>query len=103
MFNAFNAFLLGAIWLAAVIGFGITGWRALHQGSFRAVSETYYGRTAQNLGAVCLLVAIVAGIFFVQRLLTLLVFGLTAGGLFFLIGAALGAYLTLRYYRRTTV
>ncbi|GEM_PF-3082216 len=99
---ALNDFISGAIWLAAVIALGITGWRAVRQGHFRAVSETYYGRKAQNLGAICLIVAVIAGILFLQRVLAIvLLFSISQSGLFFLLGAALGAYLTLRYYTRT--
>ncbi len=97
----FNEFIYGAIWLAMVVALGLTGWRATNEGHFRAVSESYYGRKAQVMGGACLLIAVVAGIFFVLRVLNILVFGLRSGtGLFFLLGAALGGYLTLRSYRR---
>lgn len=99
MLGALNDFLLGAIWLAAVIGFGVTGWQAVHSAHFRAVSESYYGRKAQGLGGACLLLAVVAGIFLLQRILVYVAVGLAAG-LFFLLGAALGGYLMIRYYRR---
>src|SRR5579875_2364304 len=95
-----NEFIYGAIWLAMIIALGFTGWRATNQGVFRATSESYYGRKAQTMGGVCLLVAIVAGIFFVLRVLTIVQFGLSSG-LFFLIGAVFGGWLTYRYYVRT--
>ncbi|MBV8083838.1 MAG: hypothetical protein JO247_03390 [Chloroflexi bacterium] len=98
--GALNAFLLGAIWLGLIIAFGFTGWRAVHSGYFQAVSERYHGRKAQGLGGALLLVAVVAGIFFLQQLLTDLAFGLSAEGLFFVLGAALGAFFALRYYVR---
>jgi hypothetical protein len=101
MFGGINEFITGAIWLAAIIALGFTGWRAAHQGHFRAVSESYYGRKAQLMGGACLLIAVVAGILFVQRLLSIAVFGLSGAGLFFVLGAALGGYLTYRYYGRT--
>lgn len=94
-----NEFISGAIWLAMIIALGITGWRATNQGVFRAVAESYYGRKAQILGGICLLIAVVAGVFFLQHILSIALFGL-ASGLFFLLGAALGGYLTLRHYRR---
>lgn len=93
-------FINGAIWLAAVIALGFTGWRATNQGVFRAVSESYYGRKAQAFGGVCLAIAVIAGIFFVLRVVTIATFGL-GSGLFFLLGAAFGGYLTYRYYVRT--
>jgi hypothetical protein len=92
-------FINGAIWLAAIIALGFTGWRATTQGIFRAVAESYYGRKAQIFGGVCLGVAAIAGIFFVLRVLSIAAFGL-GSGLFFLIGAAFGGYLTYRYYAR---
>ena len=98
MFGLFNEFLYGAIWLALVIALSVTGWRAVHQGYFRAVSESYYGRKAQGLGGACLAIAVVAGLLFLQRLLQSVLFGLSGSGLLFILGAALGAYLTLRYY-----
>ena len=94
MFEFFN----GAILVAMAIAFGFTGWRAVHQGHFQAVSESYYGRKAQGLGGICLLAAIIAAVFFVQRLLGILVFGLRGPDLFYILGAGLGAWLTLRYY-----
>lgn len=98
MFGILNDFIYGAIWLAFIIALGVTGWRAVNQGHFRAVSESYYGRKAQTLGGACLVIAVIAGILFVQRLLGTFLFGLSGSGLFFILGAALGAYLTLRYY-----
>lgn len=100
MFGILNEFIYGALWLAVIIALGFTGWRATNHGVFRAVSESYYGRKAQVMGGICLLIGIVAGIFFVQHLLNIVLFGLGAAGLFFLIGAAFGGYLTLRYYNR---
>jgi hypothetical protein len=101
MFGVLNEFIYGAIWLAMVIALGFTGWRATNQGVFRAVAESYYGRKAQLLGGACLLIAVVAGIFFVVRVLQIVAFGLRSGaGLFFLLGAALGGYLSYRYYVR---
>jgi len=90
--GSINDFLFGAILLALVIAFGITGWKAVNQGVFRAVSASYYGRKAQGLGGICLLAAVVAGFYFLQGLLSLRIF--------FILGGALGAYLTLRYYKR---
>lgn len=102
MFGVLNDFIYGAIWLAAIIALGFTGWRATNQGIFRAVSESYYGRKAQMMGGACLLVAAVAGIFFVLRVLSIVTFGLRGGaGLFFLLGAAFGGWLTYRFYIRT--
>jgi hypothetical protein len=95
-------FINGAIWLAAIIALGFTGWRATSHGVFRAVSESYYGRKAQLFGGVCLAIAVIAGVFFVRQVLTLALFGL-GSGLFFLLGAALGGWLTYRYYIRTAV
>src|SRR5579862_3125833 len=100
MFGILNEFIYGGLWLAVIIALGFTGWQATHQGVFRAVSESYYGRKAQTMGGICLLIAVVAGVFFVQHLLSIVVFGLGAAGLFFLLGAAFGGYLTLRYYIR---
>ena len=85
-------FINGMVVLALIVALGFTGWDATHRAHFRAVSETYYGRKAQLMGGVCLLIAIAGAIYF----LTLLIGG--RAGLFFLLGAALGAYLTLRYY-----
>ena len=99
MFGMLNDFIYGAIWLALVIALFFTGWRATHQGFFKAVSQTYYGRNSQLMGGACLAVAIIAGLFFVRQLLSIVLFGVL-GGLGFLLGAALGAYLTLRYYVR---
>jgi hypothetical protein len=96
-----NDFITGAIWLAAIIALGFTGWRATNSGHFRAVSESYYGRKAQLMGGACLLIAVLAAIFFVQRLLAIALFGLSGPGLFFVLGAAFGGYLTYRYYART--
>jgi len=93
-------FINGAIWLAAIIALGFTGWRATNQGVFRAVSQSYYGRKAQMFGGVCLAIAVIAGIFFVLHVLTIAAFGLGAG-LFFLVGAGFGGYFTYRYYART--
>lgn len=94
-------FINGAIWLAAIIALGFTGWRATSQGVFRAVSESYHGRKAQLFGGVCLGIAVIAGIFFVLRVLSIAAFGLrSTSGLFFLIGAAFGGYFTYRYYAR---
>jgi len=100
MFGILNDFIYGAIWLAFIIALGFTGWRATHHGVFRAVAESYHGRKAQTMGGICLLIAVVAGIFFVQRLLSIALLGLSGSGLFFLIGAAFGGFLTLRYYQR---
>lgn len=100
MFGILNEFIYGALWLAVIVALGFTGWRATNQGVFRAVAESYYGRKAQTMGGVCLLIAIVAGIFFVQRVLSIVLLGLSGAGLFFLLGAAFGGYLTLRYYIR---
>lgn len=100
MFGVLNDFISGAIWLALIIALGFTGWRATHGGVFRAVSESYYGRKAQVMGGACLLIAVVAGILFLQRLLAIAAFGLSGSGLFFLLGAAFGGYLTYRYYVR---
>lgn len=100
-FGGIGDFLNGAIWLAAIVALGFTGWRATKQGVFRAVSESYYGRKAQTLGGACLLIAVVASIFFVLRVLSIVAFGLRAGsGLLFLLGAAFGGWLTYRYYIR---
>jgi len=99
MFGLLNDFIYGAIWLALIIALGFTGWRATSQGVFRAVSQSYYGRNAQLMGGACLLIAIIASILFVRQVLTIVLFGIFSG-LGFLLGAALGAYLTLRYYRR---
>src|SRR5579862_3497225 len=96
MFGILNEFIYGGLWLAVIIALGFTGWQATHQGVFRAVAESYYGRKAQTMGGICLLVAIVAGLLFLRRILTV---PLTSS-VFFLLGAALGAYLTLRYYVR---
>jgi hypothetical protein len=101
MFGILNEFIYGALWLAIIVALGFTGWRATNQGVFRAVSESYYGRKAQTMGGICLLIAVVAGIFFVRHVLAITLFGLGAAGLFFLLGAAFGGYLTLRYYTRT--
>ena len=95
-----NDFIYGALLLAFVIALGITGWRAVNQGVFRAVSESYYGRKAQAMGGICLLVAIGAAYIFLKQLLGLVLLGVSSSGLFFLLGAGLGAYFTLRYYRR---
>jgi len=100
MFGVLNDFLYGALWLGLVIAFGFTGWRAVHSGYFQAVSERYYGRKAQGLGGALLLVAIVAGVLFLQTLLNDLLRGLGGDALFFLLGAALGAFFALRYYLR---
>jgi hypothetical protein len=97
MFGILNDFIYGALWLGLVIAVGFTGWRAVHSGYFQAVSERYYGRKAQGLGGVLLLIAVVAGVLFLQRLLTAVVFG-GGSALFFLLGAALGAFFALRYY-----
>ena len=92
----------GAIWLAAIIALGFTGWRATTQGVFRAVSESYHGRKAQVFGGVCLGLAVIAGIFFVLRLVSIVAFGFRGGaGLFFLVGAGFGGWFTYRYYART--
>ena len=95
-----SQFINGAILLAAIIALGFTGWRAISRGVFRAVSASYYGRKAQAFGGICLGAAVIAGIFFVREVLSLAVFGL-GSGLFFLLGAAFGGYLTYRYYVRT--
>jgi hypothetical protein len=96
-----NDFIQGAIWLAMIVALGFTGWRATNQGVFRAVSESYYGRKAQLMGGACLAIAIIAGIFFLVRVLNVLRFGLASStGLFFLLGAALGGWLSYRYYVR---
>jgi hypothetical protein len=100
MFGMLNDFIYGAIWLAFIIALGFTGWRATNQGQFRAVAQAYYGRQAQLMGGACLLIAVIAGILFVQRVLGYVLFGVVSGLGFFL-GAALGAYLTLRYYVKT--
>lgn len=97
-----NEFIYGAIWLAMIVALGFTGWRATNSGIFRAVAESYHGRKAQVMGGACLLIAVVAGIFFVLRVLQVVAFGLRSGsGLFFLLGAAFGGYLTYRYYIRS--
>lgn len=100
MFGILNDFINGAIWLAFVIAVGFTGWRANRYGYFRAVSETYHGSKAQWMGRVCLIVAAVAGLLFLRQLLRIALVGLVGPGLFFLLGAVLGGYLTLRYYVR---
>jgi len=94
-----NEFIYGAIWLAMIIALGFTGWRATNQGVFRAVSESYYGRKAQLMGGACLLIAVIAGLLFVRQVLGIVLL-LRVDGLFFLLGAALGGYLTYRYYLR---
>jgi hypothetical protein len=85
-------FINGMVILALVIALGFTGWEATHRAYFQAVSESYYGRKAQLMGGVCLLLAIAGGMWFLTQLLA------GRAGLFYLLGAALGAYLTLRYY-----
>jgi len=108
MFGVLNDFIYGALWLGLVIALGFTGWRAVHSGYFKAVSESYRGRAAQTMGGACLLIAVVAGLFFLQRLLGFVLLGVNGdgagalgSGLFFVLGAGLGAYLTLRYYVRS--
>ncbi len=95
-----NEFISGAIWLALVIALGFTGWRATNQGVFRAVSESYYGRKAQLMGGACLLIAVVAGIMFAYNVLRIVTVGVLGSGLFFLLGAAFGGWLTYRYFVR---
>ena len=96
-----GAFLDGAIWLAAVIALGFTGWRATKRGVFRAVSESYYGRKAQAFGGVCLGLAVIAGVVFTLSVLGYLTRGIGISGLFFFAGAAVGGWFTYRYYMRT--
>ena len=99
-FGAINEFINGAILLAAVIALGFTGWRSTSRGQFRAVSESYYGRKAQLMGGACLLIAVIAGIYFVWQLLSIVVTR-NPSGVFFLLGAGFGGWLTYRYYVRT--
>ncbi len=61
MFGLLNEFIYGALWLAAIIALVYNGRRAVTTGHFQAVSESYYGRTAQNLGIACLIVAVIVG------------------------------------------
>lgn len=103
-FGVLNDFISGAIWLAAVIALGFTGLRAVRTGHFQAVSESYYGRKAQNFGAACLVVgAIVALLFLLQifrQIEAVVFFGQFVSPLFFFAGAAVGGYFTYRYYAR---
>lgn len=104
MFGVLNDFIYGALWFAAVVALGFTGWRAVRSGHFQAVSESYYGRTAQNLGVACLIVGAVAALLFLRQLLNIalaMLYFQQISGLFFLIGAAVGGYFTSRYYARS--
>ncbi|MDE3076288.1 MAG: hypothetical protein KGJ86_12745 [Chloroflexota bacterium] len=105
MFGVLNGFIYGALWFAAIVALGFTGWRAVRNGHFQAVSESYYGRKAQNLGVACLAIDAVVTVLFLRQLLNIVLavvyFRQISGGLFFLLGAAVGGYFTYRYYARS--
>ncbi|HUZ78921.1 MAG TPA: hypothetical protein VMV93_15170 [Chloroflexota bacterium] len=100
--GALNQFISGAIWLAAVIALGFTGWRAIRSGYFQAVSQRYSGRGARNLGLACLIIGAVVGLFFLYQVLqmaeSVVLFGQLVDPLFFFLGAAVGGWFTYRYY-----